>query len=142
MANMFNVGRDCQVVLLWNGTKIEMPIVTGFQSQQQTHQINSNPLNSTPIFTDIENGWRGQFDVDRSSADLDSLIAAKEAAFWSAGTIGQGTIYQYITEKDGSTTTWEYTGCSIRLSDAGRWQSENKTSQRLEFNASTRTKIS
>lgn len=141
MANPFNVGRDCRVTLLWNGQRIDMPKVTGFQAQQNTHQLNSMPLNSVPTFVDIENGWRGSFSADRNTDGFDSLIAAKEAAFWDSGTIGQGTIYQFVRETDGSTTTWEYTGVSIRLPEAGNWQTENKVSQRLEFTASMRRKI-
>jgi len=138
----FNIGRDCQVVLLWNGTRVNMPRVTGFQSQAQMSRVQSNPLNGLPTFVEVPNGWSGQFDVDRQSADIDSLFAAIESAFWNAGTVGQGTIYQYITEANGSTTTWEYSGVTLRLNDAGRWQSEAKVSQRIEFMASTRTKIS
>lgn len=141
MANPFNVGRDCKVTLLWGGLRVDMPTVTGFQAQQNTHQLNSMPLNSVPTFVDIENGWRGSFSVDRNKSGLDDLIASKEAAFWDAGIINQGTIYQYIRETDGTTTTWEFSGASIRLPEAGNYRAEEKVSQRLEFSASMRRKI-
>lgn len=141
MANPFNVGRDCKVTLLWGGLRVDMPTVTGFQAQQNTHQISSTPLNSVPKFVDIENGWRGSFNVDRNNSGLDDLVASKEAGFWDAGIINQGTIYQYIRETDGTTTTWEFSGASIRLPDAGNYRAEEKVSQRLEFSASMRRKI-
>lgn len=138
----FNIGRDASAVLLWNGTKINLPRVTNFESSQQVRNLDSMPMNSVPTFINVPNGWQGQFDTDRASSDLDALIAASEAAFWSAGTVGQGTIYLYVSEADGSTTTWEFTGVAIHLSDAGRWQSEAKVSQRIQFRASQRTQIS
>lgn len=142
MSKPFNVGRDCRVTLLWNGTRVDLANVTGFQSQAQTQRLNSMPLNSTPKFVEIPNGWSGQFNVDRASSAADALFSAIESAFWNSGTIGQGTIYQYVTEVDGSTTTWEFSGVAMRLSDAGNWATEAKVTQRIEFVSSTKTRIS
>lgn len=142
MANKpFNVGRDCRVVLIYNGSRVDLPTVTGFQSQQQTHQLTSSPLNDMPMFFDVPNGWRGQFDFQRDNDNADDLFASIESGFWSAGTMITGNIYQYVVETDGTTSTYEYVGATLRLSDAGNWRSENITTQRIEFTARIRNKI-
>lgn len=143
MANKpFNVGRDCRVVLIYNGSRVDLPTVTGFQSQQQTNRLASMPLNDMPRFYDVPNGWSGGFDFQRDSSGADDLFAAIESGFWSAGTIINGNIYQYVTEVDGTVTTYEYVGAAIRLSNAGRYQSENIVTQHIDFVASIRNKIS
>lgn len=141
-SKLFNVGRDCRVVLVYNGSRIDLPTVTGFQSQQQTTQLTSKPLNDEPVFYDVPNGWRGTFTVQRDGSALDDLMIAVEAGFWSAGTMLLGTIYQYVTEVDGTQSTYEYVGASLRQPEAGNFQSENIVSQRLEFTARRRNKIS
>ncbi|AOX17717.1 hypothetical protein [Kozakia baliensis] len=141
MVNPYSIGRDCRITLLWNGTRIDLRDVTGFQAEQQTLAQRADPLNGVPVEFNTPNGWRGVFTIARANANLDSLIAAIEAAFWDAGTIGSGTIYQYIREPDGTTSTWEYTNVSMTLK-TDRWQAEGMVHQNVQFFASTRSKIS
>ena len=141
MGNPYSIGRDCQVVLLWNGTRLDLRDVTGFQAQQEVRQQRSDPLNSVPIEFNTPAGWRGQFQVDRGSSALDDLISAIEAAFWNAGVIGSGTIYQYVSEADGSTSTYEFVGVSLTLTSAGHYQAENIVKQVISFYASQRNRL-
>lgn len=94
-----------------------------------------------PIEFNTPAGWRGQFQVDRGSSALDDLISAIEAAFWNLGVIGSGTIYQYITESDGSTSTYEFIGVSLTLTSAGHYQAENIVKQTIGFYASQRNRV-
>jgi hypothetical protein len=141
MANPYSIGRDCQVVLLWNGARLDLRDVTGFQAQQEVKQQRSDPLNGVPIEFNTPSGWRGSFQVDRGSQALDDLVAGIEAAFWNAGQIGSGTVYQYVTEQDGSTSTYEFVGVSIVLSNAGNYQAEQIVKQTIGFFASLRNKL-
>lgn len=138
----YNVGRDCRVILVYNGKRIKLPSVTGFQSQQQTNRLSSSPLNDIPKFFDVPNGWSGGFDFQRDNSGADDLFAEIEGGFWSAGTMITGNIYQYVTEADGTTSTYEYVGATIRLSNAGNWRSEAIVTQHIDFVASIRNKIS
>ncbi|RFD18710.1 hypothetical protein DY926_15135 [Komagataeibacter melaceti] len=138
----FNVGRDCRVVLVYNGSRIKLPTVTGFQAQQQTHRLMSMPLNDMPSFYDTPNGWSGGFDFQRDNSGADDLFAAIEGGFWEAGTMILGSVYQYVTECDGTSTTYEFMGATIRLTNAGHYQSENIVTQHIDFMARIRNKIS
>jgi hypothetical protein len=140
MANTYTIGRNCQVVLFWSGTQVDLQDVTGFAAIQEVKHQRADPLNSMPVEFTTPSGWRGQFEVDRGNSAVDDLVAAIEAAFWSGGTIGSGTIYQYITEPDSSQSTYEFTGVSLVLSNAGNYQSDNIVRQTIGFFASQRVK--
>ncbi|AFW00509.1 phage protein [Gluconobacter thailandicus F149-1 = NBRC 100600] len=141
MANPYSIGRDCRITVLWNGQRVDLRDVTSFGASQETHALRASPLNGMPVEFNVPNGWRGSFQIARASAALDNLVAAIEAAYWNAGTVGSGTIYQYVTEPDGTTSTWEYTNISIKLKNDA-WQSDQMVHQTVQFFASTRTKIS
>ena len=141
MGNPYSIGRDCQVVLLWNGIRIDLRDVVGFQAEQQVKLQRSDPLNSVPVEFNTSVFWRGQLQIDRGSSALDDLVAAIEAAFWNAGVIGSGTIYQYLTESDGSLSTYEFVGVALTLSQAGIYKAENIVTQTVSFFASQRNRI-
>ncbi|WP_232091702.1 hypothetical protein [Acetobacter aceti] len=130
------------MVLIWNGARVDLPTITQFQSQPVMTALKSSPLNDKPKTYEVPNGWSGSFSVQRDSANLDDLVTDNESAFWSAATITNGTIYFYITETDGSTSTWEYTDASIAMTSAGSWSNDNIVSQGVTFTASQRVKIS
>ena len=113
----------------------------GFQAEQQVKLQRSDPLNSVPVEFNTPAGWRGQFHMDRGSSALDDLIVAIEAAFWNAGVIGSGTIYQYVNEADGSTSTYEFTGVALTLSNSGIYKAEVIVTQTINFFASQRNRI-
>ena len=141
MGNPYSIGRDCQVVRLWNGIRIDLRDVIGFQAEQQVKLQRSDPLNSVPVEFNTPAGWRGQFQIDRGSSALDDLVAAIEAAFWNAGVIGSGTIYQYVTESDGSVSTYEFIGVALTLTNSGHYKAENIVTQTVSFFASQRNRI-
>ena len=55
--------------------------------------------------------------------------------------IGSGTIYQYVSEADGSTSTYEFVGVSLTLTNAGHYQAENIVKQVISFYASQRNRL-
>ncbi len=142
LGNPYVIGRDCTVVFLWNGQRITIRDVTGFQSQQEVSTQRADPLNSIPIEFNTPKGWRGSFAVDRGNSAVDDLVASIESAFWNAGIIGSGTIYQYINETDGSQSCYEYVGVSLTLTASGNYQAEGIVHQTIGFFASLRNKIS
>lgn len=141
MAKPYSIGRDCRITVLWDGSRVDLRDVTSFTANQETQPLRAFPLNGVPAEYNLPSGWRGSFQIARANAVLDTLVAAIESGFWNAGTINSGTIYQYITEADGSTSTWEYSGISLKLS-TDAWAAETLVHQTVQFFASTRTKIS
>ena len=141
MANSpFTIGRSTSIIFLWNGKRVDLPTVTSFESHQIVSGDTVSPLNAKPITFNIPNGWGGSFTVVRDDVSLDNLIDTSSKAFWSAGTITNGTLYQFIIEVDGTKTTFEYTGVSITLSSAGSFQNSSAVYQTVTFVASDRIK--
>ena len=138
----YTIGRNAQVVLLWQGTRIDLPNVTEFRSAAEYKRQRVDPLNSIPVEFSTPSGHRGTIMVDRKDATVEALFAAIEAAFWNAGQIGQGTLYAYITNTDGSISTFEYTGVSIELADAGSYQQEAVVRQSIAFFAAQKVQLS
>jgi hypothetical protein len=50
-------------------------------------------------------------------------------------------MYQYVTETDGSVSTYQYDNVIFRLSNAGSWKGDNSVKQKLEFFAVRRRRI-
>ncbi len=139
--NPYTIGHNCSVVILWQGTRYDFRDVTMFSSAQEVTPQRSDPLNSPPIEFNTPRGWRGTIGIDRATPTLDNLISSIEAAFWNAGVIGSGTIYQYIKEVDGSTTTFEFVNASLNLTAAGSYAAEAIVKQSLAFFSSLRNKL-
>ena len=64
-----------------------------------------------------------------------------EATYHAGSAVAVGSLFQYINEPDGSTSTYQYDGAVFKLSQAGVWRGDQSVKQRLEFFASTRRRI-
>jgi hypothetical protein len=137
----FSLGRDCQLVVMGPYGRVDLTHVTGFESRQVTHPIRLDRLDGQQLAAELPKGWEGSFDVERGSSDIDDFVAQAEQAFLNGGTVPQGTLYQYITEVDGSTSTYQYNGVVFKLASSGQWRGDQAVKQRLEFFASTRARI-
>ncbi len=122
----FSVGNDCRLVLIMDVIgRVDLQHVTGFHTQQVTKEIRVARLNDTPLATDIPGGWHFTFTIDRADPTADNLAATMEAMYWNGQRVPKGSVYQYINEPDGSTSTFLFQGASITLNDAGNWQQES-----------------
>jgi hypothetical protein len=90
---------------------------------------------------ELPKGWEGSFEVERGTSAVDDFIAAAEQIFLSQGSLPAGTVYQYVTEVDGSTSTYQYSGVVFRVSNSGTWRGDSSVKQKLEFFATQRQRI-
>src|SRR5579875_3242912 len=137
----FSLGRDCQLVVMGPYGRVDLTHVTGFEARQVTHPIRLDRLDGQQLAAELPKGWEGTFEVERGSSNVDDFIAAAEQAFLNGGQVPQGTLYQYVTEVDGSTSTYQYNGVVFKLASAGQWRGDQAVRQRLDFYASTRARI-
>ncbi len=72
---------------------------------------------------------------------MDDFIATTEQAYYNGGQLLTSTLYQYVTEADGSTSTYQYDGTVFKLSSAGAWRGDATVKQKLEFFAARRTRV-
>ena len=90
---------------------------------------------------ELPRGWEGSFEVERGTSSVDDFVAMIEGAFFSQGSLPAGTIYQYITEVDGSTSTFQYSGVVFKLTSSGAWRGDASVKQKLEFFATQRQRL-
>src|SRR5690242_16060109 len=120
----FSVGRDTQLVVMGPLGRIDLSHVTGFESRQVTQSVRVSRLDGTQLGTELPRGWEGSFELDRGSSAMEDFIAATEQRYFNGTTANLGTMYQYIVEADGSTSTFQYEGVAFRLANAGVWKGE------------------
>lgn len=137
----FSVGRDCQLVVMGSSGRVDLTHVTGFESRQITRPIRVDRLDGTQIAAELPKGWEGGFEIERGTSAVDDFIAAAENQFFTSGRVAPGTLYQYVTETDGSTSTYQYDGVVFKLSSAGAWKGDASVKQKLEFFAARRKRI-
>jgi hypothetical protein len=138
---MFSVGRDTQLVVIGSTGRVDLTHVTSFESRQITHSVRVDRLDGTRMGTELPKGWEGSFDIERGSSTVDDFIAAAEQQYFNGNTVNPGTMYQYVTETDGSTSTYQYDNVAFRLVNAGIWKGDSSVKQKLEFFAVRRRRI-
>ena len=139
-----SIGRDVQFVVqhpLAPGGAITISNPTGFDAKAMQAGIESKRLGLPPIFAEVPNGWSGTIEFDRADSGPDDLANLSEATFWAGGQLYNGDIFQYITEVDGSTTSYHYMGCALKFDELGRYSADAVVKQRISFKASQRVNI-
>jgi hypothetical protein len=102
--------------------RVDLTHVTGFESRQLTYSVRVSRLDGTQIGAELPRGWEGSFEIERGTSEVDDFVAAAEQLYYNGGPVPAGTMYQYVTEVDGSTSTYQYNGVVFRLASAGAWK--------------------
>ncbi len=139
--NSFSIGRDCQLVVMGPQGRVDLTYVTGFESRQMTQSVRLDRLDGVPMGAELPKGWEGSFEVERGTSAVDDFIATSEQIYLSQGSLPAGTVYQYVTEVDGSTSTYQFSGVVFKLVNAGTWKGDSTVKQKLEFFATQRQRI-
>lgn len=137
----FSIGRDCQLVVLGPAGRIDLTFVTAFESRQMTTPVRIDRLDGVPMAAELPKGWEGSFEVERGTSEVDDFVATAEAAYFAQGSLPFGSLYQYVNEVDGSTSTYQYDAVVFKLANAGNWKGDSSVKQKLEFWASTRIRM-
>lgn len=137
----FSIGRDTQLVVMGPTGRVDLSHVTGFESRQMTSPVRVSRIDGTQLAAELPKGWEGSFEVERGSSTLDDLISTLEQNFYSGGSVAPGMMYQYITESDGSVSTYQFDGVVFKLTTAGVWKGDSSVKQKLEFYATRKRRI-
>jgi len=140
-SNAFSIGRDCQLVVMGPFGRVDLTHVTGFESRQLTTPIRIDRIDGTQLAAELPKGWEGNFEIERGSSTVDDFIARIEATYLANGAVPSGSLYQYVQEVDGSTSTYQYDGAVFKLSQAGTWRGDQSVKQKLEFFAAKRKRV-
>jgi hypothetical protein len=137
----FSVGRDTQLVVIGPAGQITLSHVTAFDSRQVTQSVRVNRLDGNQMGVELPKGWEGSFELERGDSTVEDFIASTEQNYFNGATNAMGSMYQYVAEVDGSTSTYQYESVVFHLSNAGQWRGDTAVKQKLEFFASRRIRI-
>jgi hypothetical protein len=137
----FSIGRDTQIVVMGPSGRVDLSHVTGFESRQITSPVRVSRLDGTHLGAELPKGWEGSFEVERGTSALDDFISSLEQDFYSGSSFQSGTMYQYITEANGSVSTFQFDGVVFKLASAGNWKGDTSVKQKLEFYATRKRRI-
>jgi len=137
----FSIGRDTQLVVMAPNGQVDLEFVTAFESRQLTQSLRVSQLDGTQMGAELPKGWEGSFELERGNSVVEDFIASAEQAYYNGGTFMASTMYQYINETDGSTSTYQFDNVSFKLSSAGTWKGDSSVKQKLEFFSSRRRRI-
>ena len=139
--SVFSVGRDTQLVVIAPSGTINLAHVTAFDSRQITQSVRVNRLDGNQMGMELPKGWEGSFELERGDSVVEDFVAATEQNFFNGAASTPSSMYQYVSEVDGSTSTYQYDSVVFRLTSAGFWKGDAAVKQKLEFFASRRRRI-
>ena len=137
----FSIGRDTQLVVMGPRGRVDISHVTAFESKQLTSPIRVSRLDGSQLGAELPKGWEGSFEAERGTSALDDFILAIEQDFYNGAGSQVGTLYQYVTETDGSVSTYQFDGVVFKLASAGSWKGDTSVKQKLEFFATRKRRI-
>src|ERR1700679_4317143 len=137
----FSVGRDTQLVVIGQSGQITLNHVTAFCSHQVTQLVRVNRLDGNQMGMELPKGWEGSFELERGDSVVKDFIATMEQVYYNGSMSGISSMYQYVSEVDGSTSTYQYDSVVFRLSNAGSWRGDAAVKQKLEFYATRRIRV-
>lgn len=137
----FNIGRDCQVVLVGPYGQVDLGNLTSFDAKQVTATIKVDRLDGVQLNAELPKGWTGSFDMERANSAVDLMFEQMESDWMTSGIYQVGTLYQYIAETGGGTTTFQFDNVSMKLTEGGMWKGDSSVKQTMSFSANRRRSV-
>lgn len=141
-ANAFSLGKDVTLNITVPGSSLPLPVtVTAFEARPQTVKIRRTGMDAVNRGANVPNGWEGSIELDRHDSTIDDFFAAAEAGFYAGQNSYTAQIMETISEIDGSTSQYRYTGVCLNLDEAGKKQGDKEINMVIGFFASKRIKV-
>ena len=134
------IGRDVTVVLTVAGQSIDLQNVSGFEANAVYQKVNVERLDGQVIHADLPKGWTGTFTMERANDALDAYFAGSELAWYQGGIIQNATVTQAISEADGSTSRYQFTGSSLTFGKQ-TWKADAPVTLDVAFTATQRVRL-
>lgn len=126
-AKVLSMGRDPQLVIIGSSGRLDLTHVIDFESRLLTRPVAVHRIDGTPLSAELPRGWVGSFEFERGVSGLDDFVLGIKDE-------DLNEMYQYITELDGSVTTYQFS--QVRFAPAPA-----DARHRLLFSASRKRRI-
>jgi hypothetical protein len=135
----FNTGRDIQ--LKWvapDGTSVDISNILMFTGKAVYASITVDRLDGNTIHAELPKGWDGTIELSRKDANIDRMFGTIESNWIQLGKYNNGTVYAYVSEKDGTQTMLKFTNCAFKYDDSGDWAADKDVKLKVSFKATQR----
>ncbi len=138
----FGVGRDISaVVISSNGTRLDLTGEIEINWRALYETVTHEPIDSPTRRRYLPMGHEFTLSLERRGPANEQLFSQIEQGYWQGGypngTQDGGTIYLYVSEVDGSVTTYQGTNVSLMMNERMRASQRTAITQTIEGFAST-----
>ena len=141
-ANQFSLGKDVTLQISTPTGILQLPItLTAFEAKPQTNKIRRTGMDGVSRGANVPNGWEGSIELDRHDSSIDDFFAFAEEAFYNGQNSYTASITETISEINGNTSQYRYTGVVLSLDEAGKKQGDKEVNMVIGFFASRRIKV-
>ena len=123
------------------GSIIDLGDVQNVTVTANKHDISSRPYNGPPKFGYIPDGYKITGTITRTSSKLEDFMLTLNNNFDAGAAIKSGYFSETITNPDGSTSRYQYTGCVFFVTDLGEVSREKTITMKFEGMASQKSAI-
>lgn len=116
-------------------------IIENFTAKEDAVMDKVISMDGTVRHPKFHEGWSGSFTLERSNNVMDNYIALQEASYYQGTDQLPITITETISEPNGTTSQYQFTGVVITMEDAGNWSGTEIVRQRISFMASRRIEL-
>lgn len=141
--NGMNVGVD-YTLSYYDGTSgalVNLGDVQDVKIVALKHDIKSMPYNNSPRYGYVPDGYKIDFSITRTGADIENFMVAAEASFNAGNVQKPGFLNQTTINPDGTISRYQYVNMVIYLTDHGNVQRDAVVKLALEGFASGKTRI-
>ena len=122
--NSYSVGRDLTFTLSMPTGVLTLSGVTDYSAKKNSSKLTRKGLGGKTNHAVIPDGWELTIKLDRKDATLDKYFAARDADYYAGVNVQSGTIYETITESDGSVSQFRYTEVVLQYDGGGDWKGD------------------
>lgn len=137
---LFNIGQDCQVVVIGPWGEIELPNETRFSYDIVLGKATVKPINGARETRTVFDSWNGEIMFARSSPAADAMAQQFQDSFLAGAMVAEGSIDFEIKEIDGSISAWRFTGVTFDFKSLGHFEADKDVVQSIQFEAKQRVK--
>lgn len=139
-----SIGKDVSIDIVTARGNFVIPAsaITSFEMSPDTTSEKRKGLDGVARFALHPDGWKGTMEIDRFNSDVEDYWAQFEADYYAGINTSTATALETITEADGSTSQYRYTGLVIQLDTLGSRSADKVITSKVSLMASRRIKVS
>ena len=137
----YTVGRDVQIDINTAYGVVTIPVVISFDAKPKVNQIDVTKITGETDTLMTPKNWEGTIEAERQDSTLDSWWAQWESDYFAGINRAAGTITETITESDGGTSVYRYTGVQFNFTDPDKKQGDQTVRQTFTFTSKRRLQV-